>query len=175
MPSGEKLPELNQQRAELKRQQQLSNYIVDETTGCHIFQGGIGKDGYGKVKRHGKTLRMHRVVYAEAHGVELTPKDVIMHKCDNPPCINKDHLQLGDHNLNELDKTMKGRRTPSPSISHPDKVPRGEKHPRAVLTEAIIDRIRTSGDSDEQLAKEYGVSRSTIQRANRGTTWASIK
>lgn len=163
------------QRGELLRQKQLTNYVVDETTGCHIFQGGIGQDGYGKVKRHGKTVRMHRVVYAETHGVELTPKDVIMHKCDNPPCINKDHLQLGDHYLNELDKTMKGRRTPSPSITHPDRVPRGEKHPRAILTEADVDRIRTSGDSVKDLAKEYGVSESTIHRANTGITWASIK
>lgn len=95
MSQADRLREPNQQRAEFKRQQQLLNYIVDETTGCHIFQGGIGQDGYGKVKRHGKTLRMHRVVYAEAHGVELTPKDVIMHKCDNPPMYQQRSSTIG--------------------------------------------------------------------------------
>ena len=163
----------NYARAELKRAEQLTRYIVDGSTGCWIWTGGIGQDGYGKLKRHGKTVRAHRVFYE--HFVGVIPQGlVIMHSCDNPLCVNPKHLSPGTHLENELDKDLKGRRSPSPSISHPHLMPRGEASGTSVLTEVQVKNILSETDTAKVVAEKYGVSKSTILSIRSGKTWTHI-
>lgn len=59
--------------------------------------------GYGSVRHDGKAVKAHRVAYIKCHGP--IPDGVwVRHKCDNPRCINVQHLELGTQSQNELDK-----------------------------------------------------------------------
>lgn len=70
-----------------------------------------GKGGYGRRRRDGQVLSAHRLAYVEHHGLDLGDIEgmVIMHLCDNPPCVNPDHLRLGTHAENTADMYAKGR------------------------------------------------------------------
>lgn len=76
---------------------------------CIMHCGFRDVDGYGQVKKNGKTKRAHRVAWETANQASLLRGSVIMHVCDNPGCINPDHLKLGSHKENYLDKMSKGR------------------------------------------------------------------
>ena len=85
------------------------NRVVKTTCGCWEWQGVLDKDGYGKAKRYGKTIRAHRLFYEEfvsniPHGM------LVLHNCDNPKCCNPEHLFIGTQLDNERDKDAKGRR-----------------------------------------------------------------
>lgn len=67
--------------------------------------------GYGQTTHRGKVRLAHRVAYIEAHGLELDDISgmVVMHRCDNPGCVNPDHLELGTRADNNRDMAAKGR------------------------------------------------------------------
>jgi len=56
-----------------------------------------------------RVARAHRVSYEIAHGVTLTPEQVVLHRCDNPPCVRPEHLQCGTTADNMADMRAKGR------------------------------------------------------------------
>jgi len=83
-------------------------------TDCIEHEGFRDKGGYGKVsfRRYDPNLptvwRAHRWAWIEAHG-EIPEGKIVRHKCDNPPCINVDHLELGGHSDNQVDCVERGR------------------------------------------------------------------
>lgn len=173
MPKGQWLADANRKKGEELRAAQLKSYTIDPTSGCWLWSGCVGKDGYGKVKRQGKTVRSHRLFYE--HYVTTIPQGlVVCHRCDNPLCVNPEHLFVGTPLDNERDKDRKARRSPSPSVSHKHRLPRGDNHHKAVLTEEIVRAIRESNESSYSLAIAYGVNASTIQRIKRRIIWAHI-
>ena len=123
-------------------------------------------DGYGKftnAKR--QSVGAHRFGYALAHGP--IPEGIkVLHRCDNPPCVNPVHLFLGTTADNNRDKGEKGR------------APRGEAHKRSVLTTAIVQEARfryQNGDRTTHMAKEYGVLAVTLQAAIARRTWRHVE
>lgn len=75
------------------------------------FTGGYGKTCRafgGKPKR---SVNLHRAVYCDANGITLDAivGKTVLHTCDNPRCINPEHLELGDRFLNNIDMLNKGR------------------------------------------------------------------
>lgn len=78
-------------------------------SGCWMWSGSVGTDGYGKTKWKGKTIRAHRLVYMLTKG-EIAEGLFVLHTCDKPDCVNPEHLWLGTHAENEADKDAKGRR-----------------------------------------------------------------
>lgn len=68
-------------------------------------------DGYARISVDGAMQYHHRIAYIQHHGLSLEDiKDkVVMHSCDNPPCINPAHLKLGTQADNMSDMTVKGR------------------------------------------------------------------
>lgn len=86
----------------------LGGRIIETEGGCHEFTGMRDSNGYGRVKRKGKRYSTHRVAYAAANG-PIPEGLVVCHSCDNPPCVNPDHLWLGTHGDNHRDKIAKGR------------------------------------------------------------------
>lgn len=80
-------------------------------TECILTPYYKDKDGYGLRRYKGKYKGAHRIAYCEAHNIEIDLIDgkVVLHSCDNPACVNPDHLSLGTHQDNVADKVRKGR------------------------------------------------------------------
>lgn len=127
---------------------------------CWIWIGCIHNrktDKRGYFNFHGKTISVHRAAYQLAFG--SIPNGLhVLHRCDNPICVNPLHLMLGTHQLNMQDRNQKGRARGGKSY--------GEKHPGVKLTDKNIIEIRTQygkGDiSQRELARIYGVSQGHI-------------
>lgn len=146
---------------------------IDPVTGCWIWQGHIGGNGYGDVRVGSrcdgsrKSAKAHRAIWQALHGP--IPKGlVIMHKCDVRLCCNPDHLAMGTQSENLIDALTKGRRVS----------PRGEEQGRAKLTDESVREIRTRYKPKvctfEALAREYGVTPATIARVYHRRGWTHV-
>lgn len=139
---------------------------VDKGAGCWVWGGARDRDGYGNFNDKGKVYRAHRYAYMVHYGVDPGPW-YVCHKCDNPACVNPDHLFLGDQKANRRDAMRKGR------------VPRGVQNGRAKLTPEIVllmRKLHKEGTvTATVLAEQYGVDRTTVQQAINGTNWAWLK
>lgn len=132
-------------------------------TGCTEWIGGRSDRGYGMLAKGRKNVLAHRYAYEEAFG-PIPDAMLVRHKCDNPPCVNPDHLELGTVKDNSRDSVVRGRSA------------RGEGIANSVLTHAeaqeIWDRRGTARKTD--LAKEFGVSPSAIAHIHTGHSWKYI-
>lgn len=82
---------------------------VQKTESCWLWTGAKNRDGYGNLRFDRKSMLAHRVSWFLEHG-ELPPQDVeIAHTCDNPPCVNPEHLVESTHLENMLDSVAKNR------------------------------------------------------------------
>ena len=90
----------------------INSSAVDRETGCWIWQGVFSPDGYGRlvVTANGvrKQHRTHRLSYENWKG-PIPDGLMVLHDCDNPKCINPDHLRVGTHEDNMLDKVKRNR------------------------------------------------------------------
>lgn len=136
---------------------------VDEETGCwNCTSHARDKDGYIIYHRKGKKSFMHRVRYQHHHGP--LPREVfVRHKCDNPSCINLDHLEAGTHTDNMRDMSQRGRSV------------RGERSAKAKLTEDAVRQILRDNGSAEDLGKRYGVTKYAIWQIRSGRTWGHLQ
>src|SRR5689334_2841330 len=83
---------------------------VEKGPSCWNWKGARTELGYGliSVPPHGRMMGAHRVAWALRHGA--APNDMfVCHKCDNPSCVNPDHLFLGTNSDNMRDCVAKGR------------------------------------------------------------------
>jgi hypothetical protein len=80
-----------------------STLAIDPETGCRPWMGSRNRKGYGHVN-----LYMHRLAWELVNG-PVPSSLLVLHRCDNPPCCNPDHLFLGTHADNAADRTRKGR------------------------------------------------------------------
>lgn len=77
-------------------------------SGCVEWIGARNADGYGLTRTEGKQRLAHRVSYERSNGV-IPDGLCVLHRCDNPPCLNPDHLFVGTRGDNAKDCTAKGR------------------------------------------------------------------
>lgn len=85
----------------------FSKIIKDNTSECWEFKIRH-TNGYGQIHHSGKCLLAHRVSW-QIHNGEIPEGMFVCHTCDNPPCVNPDHLFLGTHSDNMIDMYVKGR------------------------------------------------------------------
>lgn len=83
--------------------------IINQDSGCWEFQRSLNRAGYGCIKYKGKRYGAHRLSWILTNGEIESNKIFVCHKCDNPKCINPDHLFLGTNKDNMQDCLKKGR------------------------------------------------------------------
>lgn len=81
---------------------------IKEVNGCWEWQGSLTKSGYGRFAFKSRTYRAHRFSYI-IHKGDIKDKNIICHTCDNPKCVNPDHLWQGTIKQNTHDMIEKGR------------------------------------------------------------------
>lgn len=85
-------------------------------SGCIEWQGSYFNSGYGRFTKPDSRASglAHRLIYAHVHG-PIPDGMYVCHRCDNPRCVNVEHLFLGSPEVNVQDAKQKGRRAPNPS------------------------------------------------------------
>jgi len=104
-------------------------------------------------------IKVHRLVFELHNNVDATGL-IVRHRCDNPKCINPEHLLIGTVADNVLDMDLRGRRG-SAKLTHKD-------------VYAIRDLLATCRYSAKDIAKMFNVSDRTITAIKRGDTWKYI-
>ncbi len=141
---------------------------VQKTEACWIWQAARQRKGYGRFGIKKLTVSAHRFSWILVRG-EIPLGLCICHHCDNPPCVNPDHLFLGTNADNTRDSINKGRL--SLNAVH------GEAHPNNKLLASTVLAIRREvvvGISMRELARRYNVSHVTIQRIVHREIWIHL-
>lgn len=87
----------------------IFNYVKrDGPDGCWNWVRASNLEGYGRAWHNGKLHLTHRLAWEQARG-PIPDGFQVLHRCDNPACINPDHLFLGTHVDNMRDRELKGR------------------------------------------------------------------
>jgi hypothetical protein len=136
--------------------------------GCIEWTLGRSSTGYGVCRRNGRTVGAHRAAWEEVHGP--IPEGLwVLHRCDNPPCVNVDHLFLGTRldNVRDMDAKGRGRRPVLP----------GERNGRARFTEDDVRTMRdryAAGESQTAIARRFNTSQSRVSEIVLGKSWRCV-
>lgn len=137
------------------------------STSCKEWTGSKNSSfGHGQWRNEAGRIELtHRAAWRMFIG-PIPDGMSVLHKCDNPACVNPKHLFLGSQSDNMHDMWGKGRANP--------KTRSGEKHAMSKLTEEAVLDIRGSQLSGVALAKLYGVSPTTICDVRKRRIWNHI-
>lgn len=148
---------------------------------CLEWTGGQYKRGYGRFyTNEGTNRQAHRVAWELANG-PIPDGMVVRHRCDNPPCVDPAHLELGTQEQNIQDAVDRRRYRHGddhPFRMRPELVARGETRTQAKLTDTKVREIRAraaAGESGRSLAREFGVSASIAGRIIRRERWTHVE
>lgn len=134
-------------------------------SGCWEWQAGKKSNGYGQFTLNGKEERAHRAAYQLFVG-PIPDGQQVLHKCDNPVCVNPDHLFLGTVQDNMRDKVVKRRQ--QKSINHPS----CELSESDVLS--IKKLLSEGGMMQKDIAATFQVSQSTVSDIKHGKRFAEV-
>lgn len=148
-----------------RRKHQLGAKV--DPTKCELWLGAKNLAGYGMKRRDGKVRMVHRLVWEEHNG-KIPDKMIVCHKCDNPTCINPDHLFLGTQSDNIIDSVLKNRAYRAIGMSHG----------MARLTDDMVRAIRArreEGAYMRTIALEFGCGKTTIWKILNKVTWTHLE
>lgn len=135
-------------------------YSID---GCWYWIGALNHDGYGQLSIKREVFRAHRLSYS-IHKGDLEGKQVL-HSCDNPACVNPDHLRLGTQRDNMGDMALRNR------SSH------GERKRNAIFTDNLIRIIREAaayGHRQRAIARYFRCHHKSINSIVNRTQWKRV-
>lgn len=138
---------------------------------CWEWSGGKkGSLGYGSLhtKIDGKNLSVyaHRFSW-ELHNGPIPSGMIVCHTCDNPLCVNPDHLFLGTHKTNSEDRISKGRLGKTGRS--------GSANSQAKLTEEDVLEIRASVLTARELSEKFHIDKSRIYQIRNGKGWSHVE
>jgi len=129
---------------------------IEKTDGCWLWTGTKNGYGYGIFLLPGEVpVRAHRYSYEFFVG-PIPEGKIIMHTCDNPPCVNPAHLRVGTKAENNKDTAQKRRHN------------YGLEHWNGRLSDVDVAFIRSSNSRNVDLAKQFGVDQSHISKIRSG-------
>lgn len=137
------------------------DFYIDESNCFICTSHAKDKDGYIRYGKEKKNTKMHRHIYEECFG-EIPEGMLIRHKCDNPSCINPEHLELGTNRQNKDDMIKRGR------------VLKHENHPSNKLKWDDVNKIRDmykQGVTQKELSEKFNVSQTNISKIILNKTW----
>jgi hypothetical protein len=136
----------------------------EPNTGCWIWLGALGKDNYGIHSDHATqtTMGAHRRVYQILVG-PIPKGQCALHRCDNPWCVNPEHIFLGTKGDNNRDRHSKRRSAI------------GERHGMSKLTAEQVLQIRRARGLQKDTARQFGVSLMTVKAIKQRRLWKHLK
>lgn len=148
--------------------ERLFGRLAKLDSGCWEYTGCChAHNGYGTLRVSGKQYKAHRLMWEIECG-EIPSAMRVLHRCDNPPCCNPDHLYLGTQQNNMTDMINKGR------ANHG----KGVNHSKATLTEDqvhIIRRLFTERKyTQEQIGDMFNVTKSAVAAIGHKRTWTHL-
>lgn len=162
-----------------RRVRKFWDNVAQRSDGCWIWQAGLFSSGYGQFRWGKKKARTHRIAWMLSFGPVPDGK-LVCHTCDNKNCVNPNHLFLGTHKDNAMDRECKGRggdggsRTKKALGSV-----RGERNPAAKISPHLVSRIRMEYQQENwsyrELANIHGLSKSQIANIIKRRSWSHVR
>lgn len=144
--------------------EQFERHVIPEpNSGCWLWTAGALPTGYGSLNWRGKNRLAHRVSY-EIHCGEIPHGLHVLHSCDNPCCVNPDHLRPGTDADNIADMIARGRGNPAI----------GDRNANNKLTPDQVRRIRSAKGQPTAVSRAFGVSEATVRDIRAGRTWSHL-
>lgn len=136
----------------------IESHITKSENGCWEWNGLKNEAGYGMVRLYGKNCRVHRIVLSKKLNRELTSSEITRHLCNNPPCCNPEHLEVGTTQDNINDKLLAGRQA------------KGERNGASKLSDKEVNEIRELNGkmSLRDIGKLYGIHYVHVSRIQNG-------
>lgn len=131
-------------------------------SGCIEWTGYRTEQGYGQLWNGKRRIMAHRASWEEKNG-KIPEGMHVCHKCDNPPCINPEHLFLGTDFDNMRDKIEKGRQA------------KGSQLGKLSEDDVVSIKRKIGKVLQKDIAKEFGVSAATIYYIEKGKTWKHVR
>jgi hypothetical protein len=135
---------------------------------CHYWTGASSKFGYGKLS-NGKNswVFAHRFAYEQKHG-EIPEDKFVLHHCDNPACVNAEHLYIGSKKDNAIDRENRNRGNHASGVGH------GRSKLSTSQVRDIRDEFDTGKYSFRQLGRIYGVDGKSIADIVNRLNWQYV-
>jgi len=143
--------------------QRFDDKWIEHKNGCHIWVASTWKDGYGSFRCEGRPQGAHRVAY-KMHKGEIPEGMHVCHTCDEPACVNPEHLWVGTDADNAADRDEKGRLGDR----------RGINNGNARITEEMAREIYHMPGRFKDIACIYRISDVQVSRIKTKESWRHI-
>ena len=149
-----------------ERERFLEKVSPEPNTGCWLWTSTKGTGGYGAFWFRRRTRLAPRVALLLFRNIDVPRGVSVCHHCDQPACVNPDHLFVGTALDNIRDMELKGRRA------------RGTRIARAKLTDDDVREIRrrtAAGESQERVGRSFGIVQTAVSAIVHRKTWRHVQ